>query len=153
MGGSLLRISRVSDDGTYQLLLDSQTLRSLLLELPNRGSDPSPVPRGFTRVVNKEMDKLESIIKVLKTPPEAVVAMYTATVPTGNAAHLRQLFGVKGLKKSEINAYMALYTGPAGDDESSSHVSESEDGGSEVEGGAGESTSRTARIGRKLLGR
>merc|ERR1711916_370067 len=110
----------------------------------------------LTQIKSEALDpmvKLESVIKVLKTPPEAVVAMYTATVPTGNAAHLRQLFGVKGLKKSEINAYMALYTGPAGDDESSSHVSESEDGGSEVEGGAGESTSRTARIGRKLLGR
>ncbi|KNC48037.1 vacuolar protein sorting-associated protein 53 [Thecamonas trahens ATCC 50062] len=150
---TVLLLGRIADEGSDQLLLDSQTLRALLLELPNLAAEPRPIPRGFVRVVNKELDKLDAVLKVLKTPPEAMVDMYTASVPSGNASQLRKIFEAKGLKKSQINAYMALYTGPPGDVDAPDDDLPSEDDPAGTSAAASESSSRTARLGRKLLGR
>lgn len=59
---SLWRCKRVSPGGSRQLLLDTQVLRAMLLELPSHGSaGASP---AFGTYVGREMGKCEALLKV-----------------------------------------------------------------------------------------
>lgn len=58
----LWRCKRISPAGSRQLLLDTQVLRAMLLELPGHGrGGPSP---AFAAYVGRELGKSEALLKV-----------------------------------------------------------------------------------------
>ena len=74
--------------GAEQMLLDMQSLRSLLLDLPSLGQpDKSSTSGNYTRFVTNTMHKAEMIPKVIMTPADDVrlfVEDFTMKVSCGS---------------------------------------------------------------------
>eukprot|EP00298_Acanthocystis_sp_HF-20_P016596 c21524_g2_i5.p1 GENE.c21524_g2_i5~~c21524_g2_i5.p1 ORF type:complete len:406 (-),score=131.09 c21524_g2_i5:189-1406(-) len=101
----IYKCRRVSETGAQQLLLDAQTLQSLLVKLPIIGltgdTPPHPPPTGYKKYVEKEMDKAEGILKVLGTPIDGVLTTFL-TVSSASNFEFQKILELKGLKRVEI---------------------------------------------------
>ncbi|CAL8094575.1 unnamed protein product [Calicophoron daubneyi] len=85
---SLYRCKPVNTFGAEQLLLDTQSLKSALLQMPVFGAKFSQVPpRSFTNLVQEGMGRAERIIKAVMLPVGTPgLAGQTAPVETGPSA-------------------------------------------------------------------
>merc|ERR1711865_806939 len=82
-----------------QMLLDSKAVRSLLLRIPSMGNaKPSPM---FTKLTNKDMARVEDLMKTLMADNEQMVEVFLA-FELGTASDFEQLCVLKGLPKPEI---------------------------------------------------
>lgn len=71
---SLYRCKPVNTFGAEQLLLDAQSLKAALLQMPLMGAKFSqPPPRSFTNLVHEGMGRAERIIKAVMLPVGATV--------------------------------------------------------------------------------
>jgi len=86
---AILRCKRFNEAGAQQLLLDSHAVKSLLLEVPLMGASLSPPPEGFAaqppvaavpasyaKLVGREMNRAEALLKVIQAPQEVVGDMF-----------------------------------------------------------------------------
>ena len=96
---AILRLRRLSDPGTQQLLLDSQAIRVLLLDLPSLAGHS--LPPIFSKNVTQEMNKSETLLKVILSPPEALGATFLALMPSDAAKDFAKVLDLKGIQKNE----------------------------------------------------
>lgn len=94
--------------GAQQLLLDSTALKGHLLNVPSLANAASPAT--FLKFVNREMAKIESMLKVVLAPADMTVGAYVALVPEGSAADLRRVLETKGLSRAESAPLLLEYT-------------------------------------------
>merc|ERR1711934_321282 len=98
MGRStIFKLKTLSDSGTQQLLLDAQAIRTLLLDLPSLGNHS--LPPSYSRTVQQEMSKAEILLKVILSPPDAILSNFLALMPITCAKEMPQILDLKGMSK------------------------------------------------------
>uniref|UniRef100_A0AAQ5ZBX4 Vacuolar protein sorting-associated protein 53 homolog n=1 Tax=Amphiprion ocellaris TaxID=80972 RepID=A0AAQ5ZBX4_AMPOC len=109
----------------HQLLLDTHSLKTVLLDLPSIGSQVlRKAPASYTKIVVKGMTRAEMILKVVMAPHEPPVVFvdnYIKLLADGNPETFQKILDMKGLKRSEQSSMLELFrqrlpTPPSGAD-------------------------------------
>ncbi|KAG2459520.1 VPS53 protein, partial [Polypterus senegalus] len=121
----LFRCKPISMVGAEQLLLDTHSLKTVLLDLPSIGSQVvRKAPASYTKIVVKGMTRAEMILKVVMAPHEPPVIFvdnYIKLLADGNPETFQKILDMKGLKRSEQSSMLDLFrqrlpTPPSGGD-------------------------------------
>ncbi|XP_077995725.1 vacuolar protein sorting-associated protein 53 homolog [Glandiceps talaboti] len=103
----------VSTVGAEQLLLDTHSLKTVLLDLPSIGSTVArKAPASYTKIVVKGMTKAEMILKVVMSPhdpPQAFVDNYIKLITDCDTASFQKVLEMKGLKRSESSTMLDIF--------------------------------------------
>jgi hypothetical protein len=108
---SILQLKSVDDVGAEQLLLDVAHVKSILDGMPKQGN-VDRVPSRYKRIVQKEISKLERLLKVMLTPKDGLVVMSTYLEMMGakaNTAELSKVLDLKGILKKEQTAILDAF--------------------------------------------
>ncbi|KAM4699601.1 vacuolar protein sorting-associated protein 53 homolog [Discoglossus pictus] len=125
----LFKCKPISMVGAEQLLLDTHSLKTVLLDLPSIGSQVvRKAPASYTKIVVKGMTRAEMILKVVMAPHEPSVVFvdnYIKLLADCNTDTFQKILEMKGLKRSEQNIMLDLFrqrlpTPPSGVDNNSS---------------------------------
>ncbi|XP_077423015.1 vacuolar protein sorting-associated protein 53 homolog isoform X2 [Vanacampus margaritifer] len=125
----LFRCKPISMVGAEQLLLDTHSLKTVLLDLPSIGSQVlRKAPASYTKIVVKGMTRAEMILKVVMAPHEPPVVFvdnYIKLLADGNPETFQKILDMKGLKRGEQSSMLELFrqrlpTPPSGADGSTS---------------------------------
>ncbi|KAL2096130.1 hypothetical protein ACEWY4_008278 [Coilia grayii] len=128
----LFRCKPISMVGAEQLLLDTHSLKTVLLDLPSIGSQVvRKAPASYTKIVVKGMTRAEMILKVIMAPHEPSVVFvdnYIKLLADGNPETFQKILDMKGLKRSEQSSMIELFrqrlpTPPSGSDSTPSSLS------------------------------
>uniref|UniRef100_A0A9L0R8Z4 Vacuolar protein sorting-associated protein 53 homolog n=1 Tax=Equus caballus TaxID=9796 RepID=A0A9L0R8Z4_HORSE len=112
-----------------KLLLDTHSLKMVLLDLPSIGSQVvRKAPASYTKIVVKGMTRAEMILKVVMAPHEPLVVFvdnYIKLLTDCNTETFQKILDMKGLKRSEQSNMLELFrqrlpTPPSGPEGSSS---------------------------------
>lgn len=99
--------------GCEQLLLDTHSLKTILLNLPSIGSQViRKAPASYTKVVVKGMTKAEMIIKVVMapiSPSNTFLEQFLKLLPDSNLIELHKILDMKGLKRADQTSLVELY--------------------------------------------
>ena len=94
---------RINEMGTHQLLLDLHSLKPALLALPTMGDEASPpAPAAYNKFILSESAKVETLLKLVGTPTDALVERFKIMWPDGSEKDLARVCAVKGMKRAEI---------------------------------------------------
>ncbi|XP_065054602.1 vacuolar protein sorting-associated protein 53 homolog [Rhopilema esculentum] len=103
----------ISTIGAEQLLLDTHSLKTVILDLTSLGSNvPRKPPASFTKIVAKGMSKAEMILKVVMSPhdpPGGFVENYIKLLNDSDTANFQKLLEMKGLKRNEQHSMLELF--------------------------------------------
>src|SRR6266487_1870952 len=83
---------------TLQMLLDLYTLKNGISTLL------SPAPAGFTKRVNSNFLKIDTLLKTLQvraSPPEAMVQAYLIHIADRSDANFRRILELKGIRSKQ----------------------------------------------------
>ncbi|XP_075445693.1 vacuolar protein sorting-associated protein 53 homolog [Ascaphus truei] len=125
----LFKCKPTSMVGAEQLLLDTHSLKTVLLDLPSIGSQVvRKAPASYTKIVVKGMTRAEMILKVVMAPHEPSVVFvdnYIKLLADCNTETFQKILEMKGLKRSEQSSMLELFrqrlpTPPSGIDNGSS---------------------------------
>jgi hypothetical protein len=75
----IIRLKRINEMGTQQLLLDVYNLKTLMLNLPTMGQPPgetTPVPGTYIKYVAKQVAKIEVVLKLVSTPVDMLAETF-----------------------------------------------------------------------------
>lgn len=99
--------------GCEQLLLDTHSLKTILLDLPSIGSQVKrKAPASYTKVVVKGMTKAEMIIKIVMqsvAPAQAFIEHYMKLLPESSFVEFNKIMDMKGLRRSDSAYLIELY--------------------------------------------
>ncbi|KAF9940765.1 Vacuolar protein sorting-associated protein 53 [Modicella reniformis] len=110
---NLTRCKPISEIGAEQMLLDTQAVKSLLLEIPNLGLETSvPVPTSFVKFVNRGLSKVETVLKTAMSPHDPVemfIDHYFLLIGDRNLPNFQKILELKGLKRAEQQQMVDLF--------------------------------------------
>jgi len=110
---NIYKCKALSDVGAEQLLLDTHSIKTVLLDLPSLGSTVQrKPPASFTKVVVKGMSKAEMILKVVMSPHEPqtmFVESYIKLLSDTDTSNFQKLLDMKGLKRSEQHSMLEKF--------------------------------------------
>ncbi|KAL3858283.1 hypothetical protein ACJMK2_012931 [Sinanodonta woodiana] len=110
---ALFRCKSITTVAAEQLLLDTHSLKTLLLDLPSLGSQISrKAPASYTKIVIKGMTKAEMILKVVMSPhepPQGYVDNFIRLLHDSDIGEFQKVLEMKGLKKGEISSLLEMY--------------------------------------------
>ncbi|XP_039437386.1 vacuolar protein sorting-associated protein 53 homolog [Culex pipiens pallens] len=99
--------------GCEQLLLDTHSLKTVLMDLPSIGSQVQrKPPASYTKVVVKGMAKAEMIIKVVMQPiyPATLyIEQYLKLLPESHVTEFHKILEMKSVRKIEQQQLVELY--------------------------------------------
>jgi hypothetical protein len=112
---TITRQKRISESGTQQLLLDVYNLKTLLLKLPVLekvdASSPSRSPSNqvgssiapamYTKLVTKQFQRIEILLKLVGTPAELLIDVFKVQWQGGSALDLQTVMTLKGMKRND----------------------------------------------------
>lgn len=112
---AVFKCRRISDTGAQQMLIDVFAVKSALLEIPNIASealeDTVTINPASIRYVNKEMGKIETLLKVLQSPVQVLVETYASLVAEQSIGNLQKVLDLKGIKRgAEQQALLDAFT-------------------------------------------
>ncbi|KAK6011528.1 hypothetical protein OSTOST_23380 [Ostertagia ostertagi] len=133
--GALFRCKPISTHGAEQLLLDTHSLKSFLLQMPSIDSAvAAKPPTAYVGGVSAALNKAEMILKVNSIPiylefvfwdelakcwlkvvmsnmdtPEDYVEHYSTLLPDSNTSELQKVLDMRGVKKVEQTAILQAY--------------------------------------------
>ncbi|XP_054429259.1 vacuolar protein sorting-associated protein 53 homolog isoform X1 [Pteronotus mesoamericanus] len=109
----LFKCKPISMVGAEQLLLDTHSLKMVLLDLPSIGSQVvRKAPASYTKIVVKGMTRAEMILKVVMAPHEPSVVFvdnYIKLLSDCNTDTFQKILDMKGLKRSEQSSMLELF--------------------------------------------
>ncbi|XP_020862581.1 vacuolar protein sorting-associated protein 53 homolog isoform X1 [Phascolarctos cinereus] len=109
----LFKCKPVSMVGAEQLLLDTHSLKMVLLDLPSIGSQVvRKAPASYTKIVVKGMTRAEMILKVVMAPHEPLVVFVDNLIKLltdCNTETFQKILDMKGLKRSEQSSMLELF--------------------------------------------
>jgi hypothetical protein len=103
------------------LLLDTQSLKQIFTQLRNFTNSEeddddntrvNTAPQrmdAYTKVVAREIGKVEAILKLVQTPTFRLVESLPVIWPAATESDLIDLMNLKGIKKSEQDTYLEQY--------------------------------------------
>ncbi|GMI95610.1 ARABIDOPSIS THALIANA VPS53 HOMOLOG, HEAT-INTOLERANT 1 [Hibiscus trionum] len=97
---NIFKCKQISETGAQQMLLDTQAVKTILLEIPSLGRQTSGAA-GYSKFVSREMSKAEALLKVILSPVDSVADTYRALLPEGTPMEFQRILELKGLKKSD----------------------------------------------------
>uniref|UniRef100_A0A7S2S3J8 Vps53 N-terminal domain-containing protein n=1 Tax=Mucochytrium quahogii TaxID=96639 RepID=A0A7S2S3J8_9STRA len=108
----IYRCKRVGEVASSQLLLDTHTVKSLLLKMPTLGKEGETTEeeaslKAYTTFVEKEMERLEWLLKLvgMRLAPKLLIENFKLLWIGGTTEDFRRILEMKGVKKSDqINA-------------------------------------------------
>jgi hypothetical protein len=118
---NIFRCRRFNEAGAQQLLLDTHAIKQLLLEVPAMGAPPPPAvdsfaapppaassapPASYAKLVSREMNRAEALLKVIQAPQEAVGDMFRTLLPDAGINELKQVCDLKGMKRTDATAVL-----------------------------------------------
>lgn len=109
---NLFKCKLLSQGGAEQLLLDTHTLKKVLINLPCYNSDIRTAPASYTKAAIKGMSKAEMVLKVVLVPHNVVnsfIESYFKLLPESNAVEFQRILEVKGIKKNETSQLLEAY--------------------------------------------
>lgn len=99
--------------GCEQLLLDTHSLKTVLLDLPSIGSQVQrKAPASYTKVVVKGMTKAEMIIKIVMqpiSPTQTFIEQYLKMLPESSHSEFNKVMDMKGLKRADSTHLLEIY--------------------------------------------
>ncbi|XP_025409735.1 vacuolar protein sorting-associated protein 53 homolog [Sipha flava] len=110
----LYKCKPLSNIGAEQLLLDTHSLKTILLDLPSINLDDNrKAPASYTKVVVKGMTKAEMILKLVMAPTmkhyTSFVDQYLKLLPESDMTEFQKILEMKGLKAAERNELLNLF--------------------------------------------
>uniref|UniRef100_A0A7N4NVC1 Vacuolar protein sorting-associated protein 53 homolog n=1 Tax=Sarcophilus harrisii TaxID=9305 RepID=A0A7N4NVC1_SARHA len=109
----LFKCKPISMVGAEQLLLDTHSLKMVLLDLPSIGSQVvRKAPASYTKIVVKGMTRAEMILKVVMAPHEPLVVFVDNLIKLltdCNTETFQKILDMKGLKRSEQSSMLELF--------------------------------------------
>ncbi|XP_039177172.1 vacuolar protein sorting-associated protein 53 homolog isoform X2 [Crotalus tigris] len=109
----LFKCKPISMVGAEQLLLDTHSLKMVLLDLPSIGSQVvRKAPASYTKIVVKGMTRAEMILKVVMAPHEPAVVFvdnYIKLLSDCTTDTFQKILEMKGLKRSEQSSMLDLF--------------------------------------------
>lgn len=122
--------------GCEQLLLDTHSLKTVLLDLPSIGSlVQRKAPASYTKVVVKGMAKAEMIIKVVMVPAHPAppfVDQFFKLLPESALAEFIRVLEMKGLRRVDQAPLVELFKRRGGGDNAGNAAHSTADGGETV---------------------
>ncbi|CAN6465515.1 unnamed protein product [Victoria cruziana] len=97
---NIYKCKQISETGAQQMLLDTQAVKTILLEIPALGKQSSGAP-GYSTFVGREMSKAEALLKVILSPVESVADTYRALLPEGTPSDFQRILELKGLRRTD----------------------------------------------------
>ena len=97
---NIFKCKQISETGAQQMLLDTQAVKTILLEIPSLGRQTSGAA-GYSKFVSREMSKAEALLKVILSPVDSVADTYRALLPEGTPMEFQRILDLKGLKKAD----------------------------------------------------
>ncbi|XP_033627751.1 vacuolar protein sorting-associated protein 53 homolog isoform X2 [Asterias rubens] len=134
----LYKCKPISTVGAEQLLLDTHSLKTVLLDLPSIGSKVSrKAPASYMKIVVKGMTKAEMVLKVVMSPadpPQSFVDNYIKLIADRDTGNFQKVLDMKSLKRSDQNAMLDLFRTrvPRGEGQTNSPTAHQEHEGSRI---------------------
>ncbi|XP_058071622.1 vacuolar protein sorting-associated protein 53 A [Magnolia sinica] len=97
---NIYKCKQISETGAQQMLLDTQAVKTILLDIPALGRQASGAA-GYSKFVSREMSKAEALLKVILSPIDSVGDTYRALLPEGTPSEFQRILELKGLKKAD----------------------------------------------------
>ncbi|KAG9144226.1 hypothetical protein Leryth_022084 [Lithospermum erythrorhizon] len=95
---NIFKCKQISETGAQQMLLDTQAVKTILLDIPSLAKQTSGAA-SYSKFVSREMSKAEALLKVILSPIDSVADTYCALLPEGTLLEFQRLLELKGLKK------------------------------------------------------
>ncbi|GFP89751.1 vacuolar protein sorting-associated protein 53 a [Phtheirospermum japonicum] len=105
---NIFKCKQISETGAQQMLLDTQAVKTILLDLPSLGKQVSAAS-GYSKFVSSEMSKAEALLKVILSPVDSVADTYCALLPEGTASEFQRILDLKGLKRTDQQSILDDY--------------------------------------------
>ncbi|KAJ5070948.1 vacuolar protein sorting-associated protein [Anaeramoeba ignava] len=110
---AVLHCKKISDLGAQQLLLDTQSLKSVLLQLPSlqilkNGSKVPPL-RAYVSYIKKQMGKTELLIKVIISSQINLVDNYIKLIHDHSLEELEKVMEIMGVSKNIQKQNIEIY--------------------------------------------
>jgi len=109
---NLFKCKPLSQGAAEQLLLDTHTLKKVLLELPCWESSVKTAPANYTKTVIKGMTKAEMILKIALVPHDRVdgfIESYQKLLPNSDTSEFQKILELKGVPKNETQFFVEAY--------------------------------------------
>jgi len=104
---SIYACKKIGELGAQQLLLDSYSLKTLLLEVPVLAAEGKPVPAGYAKYVIREIGRAETLLKILSSSVEDVESLKTLLEGQGAVATQEEITRILSLKAGAADAAQA----------------------------------------------
>ncbi|KAL3820049.1 hypothetical protein ACJIZ3_005954 [Penstemon smallii] len=105
---NIFKCKLISETGAQQMLLDTQAVKTILLDIPSLGKQTSTAS-GYSKFVSREMSKAEALLKVILSPLDSVADTYCALLPEGNPTEFQRILDLKGLKRADQQSILDDY--------------------------------------------
>ena len=114
---SLHKCKPIGTVGAEQLLLDTHSLKTVLLNLPSVSSQVArKAPSSYTKIVVKGMTKAEMLLKVVMTPHEPTSAFVSSCIRLlvePDIDTVQKVLDMKGLRRVEQSAILDVFRSQA----------------------------------------
>ncbi|KAH9622612.1 hypothetical protein KSS87_002661 [Heliosperma pusillum] len=97
---NIFKCKQISETGAQQMLLDTQAVKTILLEVPSLAKQTTGAT-SYSKFVSREMSKAEALLKVILSPMDSVADTYRALLPEGTPSEFQRILELKGLKKAD----------------------------------------------------
>ncbi|GMP23649.1 hypothetical protein CsSME_00001171 [Camellia sinensis var. sinensis] len=97
---NIFKCKHISETGAQQMLLDTQAIKTILLDIPSLGRQTSGAA-SYSKFVSREMSKAEALLKVILSPVDSVADTYRALLPEGTTLEFQRILELKGMKKAD----------------------------------------------------
>jgi hypothetical protein len=91
---NIFRCKQLSETGAQQMLLDTQAVKSILLEIPSLARQTSTAA-SYSKFVSREMSRAEALLKVILSPIDSVADTYRALFPEGTPMEFQRILELK----------------------------------------------------------
>ncbi|EYU39807.1 hypothetical protein ABFS82_06G171000 [Erythranthe guttata] len=105
---NIFKCKQISETGAQQMLLDTQAVKTILLDIPSLGKQKSAAA-GYSKFVTREMSKAEALLKVILSAVDSVADTYCALLPEGTLSEFQRILDLKGLKRTEQQSILDDY--------------------------------------------
>ncbi|KAL7555903.1 hypothetical protein ACA910_010851 [Epithemia clementina (nom. ined.)] len=122
----VIRLKRISEPGTQQLLLDVYNLKTLFLKLPvleessttlssssmgaGKKHGSTIAPAMYTKLVQKQFGKIETLLKLVGTPEDLLIDNFKSVVAGGGTAEeLQIVMNLKGMKRPDQASFLEKF--------------------------------------------
>eukprot|EP01080_Neovahlkampfia_damariscottae_P005095 gene5095-8694_t len=104
---TIKKIKRITNSGTHQLLYDVEILKKFFLSFTENFEEEQI--SIYSKIVNSQASKSESILKVVMSPSDAILDSYKSLVKNKSLEEFTLLLEMKGIPKSEQNPILSKF--------------------------------------------